>query len=98
MILYTNGPTIVVADEVNESGVVEIAMDNRTSMLAYAQLTMDQAVALAEHLDEIINDKIQKNEGNHWRDDKWRPHWCTEPLDEPCYWSGDPYASHGVGF
>lgn len=27
-----------------------------------------------------------------------RTHECPQPADELCYWSGDPYASHGIGF
>lgn len=27
-----------------------------------------------------------------------REHWCELPPEETCYWSGDPYAPHEMGF
>jgi hypothetical protein len=27
-----------------------------------------------------------------------REHWCELPPEETCYWSGDPYAPHELGF
>jgi hypothetical protein len=98
MILSANGPDLVVSDEVDENGVVEFALHNSSGALTYGALTVSQALALVDHLNEIVTAKNMKDEGYVWRDDEWRPHWCTEPLGERCYWSGGRYASHGVGF
>jgi hypothetical protein len=55
MILDANGPTLVVADSVDEDGVIEFALENNDARpLVYGALTVNQAAALSHHLKTII--------------------------------------------
>jgi hypothetical protein len=54
VILDANGPTLVVADEVDENGVIEFALLNSSAKLVYAALTVNQAEVLARHLLALV--------------------------------------------
>lgn len=60
MILDANGPDLVVSDEVDENGVIEFAIHNYKGVLCYGALTMNQADALVNHLNNIITKKLQE--------------------------------------
>jgi hypothetical protein len=55
--------------------------------------------ALSRAMDRNEVETVSKyaDEGYVWRDGA-APHWCPEPLENPCTWSGDPYAPHGECF
>lgn len=57
MELNANGPRLIVADEVDADGAIDVELANSDRVLVYAQLSVRQAKVLAKHLLGIVGAK-----------------------------------------